>query len=1322
MMSACVPTVAEGGVQALDRPEVFSPDIVPLKEGSPSPDAPLGVVPGVGFRDAVDESLASWELEGMDEMDDMDPMDGTPMERHRSNPTGSKPTGADPQLVDATVEVDGPPPARGHGQTVVYSDEGRVATVELGTFDVSGSGPLGSPPMPVETKTLVGATAVRGPRPGPGDHLQYFGDYQLISELARGGMGVVYRARQLTLGRMVALKMILAGALATDYAIKRFLIEAEAAARLDHPNIVPIYEIGEHEGLHYFSMKFVEGRSLAAMTRGLIRDPKRVARIMARVARAVAHAHQRGILHRDLKPSNILIDEDGEPHVTDFGLAKILAEGREGEALTMEGSVMGTPSYMAPEQAEGKSATLTTAADIWGLGAILYDCLTGVPPFKGDTALATVAMVRTLEPRPPEAINPDLPRDLATICLKCLQKEPGKRYASADDLAQDLENWLSGKPITARPIGRIERLRMWTFRHPALAGLAAMVVLSVTLGLAGVLWQWTEAVQARKAETAARRVAEARALQLQEQALRIRLQLNRAELQRGRMLMQAGDPDRAEAVLWSAALGSPWATERYQSTTMPLTAGPFTPAEWALWDLYRQQPREGTLPDIQATSLAVSHDGRLVAGASAGQLTVQDWVTGRMLLAGQTTSTLLAYPDIAPDGSAVAVADFISGRVMLWDLPKAGPPSETVTTMRGQDGRTTRQGFVMGGTSHGQPRLVFDAPGAGKSGESASLLRSNPRVLFVDPQRILIWNPLAMELRAVGSGELLAYGPGTPDATVPADEVEVELVPPPRGAPESLVALVALGQELRPIKLLNGASRGLIEWDLALPMGDDRRKDNAGKMPAPRIRGRWPVRMSQAGRLGSFVYQTPAGALVAATSDGTSITEVQRLGRDEVPRLESLSLAADKLNVVGLSGRSLYVWSYPELQLQKVAPVLGGGQPTTVRALPGGRWCLVAEFDQSVARYSIEAQTMEPIREATTVMGGLIFDVGTTGPGALVPMSEGRASIQLWNQGQAREVDRANPQEPGFDMALRIREDGTSLALLTALGLGPAVEMVSLAAGTSSSLIRLNTPPGAVAMNLGVAGDGSVVAALTSQDLVILRAGEGEGGVDQRLVPLQGIATDVSVTDCGSTVAVAMKGRIFLVDSTSGTSRPVELKPGQTVSNSVFSDNGRLLLAPTGEDVALIQVPEGRVSGSLVSATGGRIVAAALSPGGGLAASVSREGRLSLWDVTTRDELASINLESGALMQVRFMPGGKRVRWWGEKQSGIFDLEQGFGRLAKNLPDRLPVVLPSIVGQAGALSTLELVRALRPYGGQSAVDAEQTLTNLVRGRKAAGGQ
>jgi WD40 repeat protein len=365
---------------------------------------------------------------------------------------------------------------------------------------------------------------------------------------------------------------------------------------------------------------------------------------------------------------------------------------------------------------------------------------------------------------------------------------------------------------------------------------------------------------------------------------------------------------------------------------------------------------------------------------------------------------------------------------------------------------------------------------------------------------------------------------------------------------------------------------------------------------------------------------------------------------------------------------------------------------------------------------------MEPIREATTVMGGLIFDVGTTGPGALVPMSEGRASIQLWNQGQAREVDRANPQEPGFDMALRIREDGTSLALLTALGLGPAVEMVSLAAGTSSRLIRLNTPPGAVAMNLGVAGDGSVVAALTSQDLVILRAGEGEGGVDQRLVPLQGIATDVSVTDCGSTVAVAMKGRIFLVDSTSGTSRPVELKPGQTVSNSVFSDNGRLLLAPTGEDVALIQVPEGRVSGSLVSATGGRIVAAALSPGGGLAASVSREGRLSLWDVTTRDELASINLESGALMQVRFMPGGKRVRWWGEKQSGIFDLEQGFGRLAKNLPDRLPVVLPSIVGQAGALSTLELVRALRPYGGQSAVDAEQTLTNLVRGRKAAGGQ
>jgi WD40 repeat protein len=1090
---------------------------------------------------------------------------------------------------------------------------------------------------------------------------------------------------------MVALKMILAGSLATDYAVKRFLIEAEAAARLDHPNIVPIYEIGEHDGLHYFSMKFVEGVSLAAITRQLLADPRRTAYIMALVARAVGHAHQRGILHRDLKPSNILIDKAGEPHVTDFGLAKIVAEGREGDGLTMEGSVMGTPSYMAPEQAEGKSATLTTAADIWGLGAILYDCLTAVPPFKGDTALATVAMVRTLEPRHPGAINPDVPADLATICIKCLQKEPNKRYPSADALAQDLENWLEGKPISARPIGRVERTIMWARRRPALAGLAAAVVLSVILGLAGILWQWSEAVTARRAETAARQVAENRAVQLQEQALRIRLQLNRAELLRGRMLMQAGDADRAEGVLWATALGNPWAAERFENPAMPLTAGPFTPAEWALWDLYRQRPREGALPGLRAIALATSPDTTLVAAASSNRLTVKNRLTNRILLEATTTATLLSTPVISSDGKRVAAADYLAGIAYVWDLNPEATETERPA----------------------KPLRIFNPPGAVEpvrdpttglmtpeslaEAGAAAVLRTNPRIQFMDQDRLLLWNRSNMELRRISTGDLIAKGPGVPDNATPETDVELTLLPPPTEAPADHVALASYGMELRPIRQLAGASAGILEWGLPLPTGDD-----------PRSRGRRPMRLAQAGLDMAIAFQTPAGALVAAASDGTTIVQVQRLSRDEVPRLDHLSLSPDSSTLVGLSARSLYVWSFPDLRLQSVSAVLGGGVPTGVVALSGGEQCLVGEWDQTVAFYSTRSAQPEWLRRQPSVIGGQIFDVGTTGPVGLVSTGDGRSPVQLWTADRPREIARANPREPGFDMALRLTEDGTSLALLTALSVGPAVEIIPFATPNAEPfLVRLELPTVEVAMNLGISASGHVIAAVTSGHLVVLDS-NGEG-IRQRLYPIPTIATDVSVTDCGTTIAVLMKGRVLLLGRETGTTHTIELAPGQSVYNSTFSDNGQILSAPTGDDVLLISVPEARVIGSLVPGTGGRIVAGAISPKGGLAATVSREGRLGLWDVNTREELASIDLDAGALMQVRFMPGGTRLRWWGEKASGVFDLELGFERLAKNLGDRLQIALPTVVAQAGSSDTLRLVRALRPYAPSAVAETESAL-------------
>ena len=539
--------------------------------------------------------------------------------------------------------------------------------------------------------------------PAPDELPRWFGDYELVELIAAGGMGIVYKARQQSLKRVVAVKMIRLGLLAGTSDLRRFQLEAEAAAKLDHPHIIPIYEVGTLGELPFFSMKLMDGGSLESLVGRSADDPRAAAGLLVSVAEAVHHAHQHGILHRDLKPANVLLDAEGRPYVSDFGLARSL----EGESsLTQSGTILGTPSFIAPEQATGGRAKATTAADVYSLGAILYTMITGRPPFQAATPLETLRRVIDEEPPAPRVLNPKVDRDLEAICLKCLRKDPRDRYSSAHALADDLRRYLDGRSIQVRRTTAAERAWRWSRRNRAVAGMTVAFLLALLSGLVGVTTQWIRAEDHAAKEVKARRAAE----NAQEQTrrylyvARMNLAQQASETAQTRRLLEVLNPYRPgtdQAHLRGFEWYYWWRTCHLYRSSLVGHAGTvysvaFDPRSGALasggadgqvqiWDPATGQLRF-TLPGDgdEVQSLAFSPDGRVLASGSGeknSNIRIWDFGTGALratLKVNAGDVTTLAF---SPTGAILAAA--LGNRtIQLWDVATGQPR----TTLQGDAG------------------------------------------------------------------------------------------------------------------------------------------------------------------------------------------------------------------------------------------------------------------------------------------------------------------------------------------------------------------------------------------------------------------------------------------------------------------------------------------------------------------------------------------------------------------------------------------------------------------------------------------------------------
>jgi WD40 repeat protein len=1026
-----------------------------------------------------------------------------------------------------------------------------------------------------------------------------FGDYELIDELGRGGMGVVFRARQVSLDRTVALKMILKGELATAGDVARFRGEAEDAARLEHPNIVPIYEVGEFDGQPYYTMKLIDGGSLVGRPRTHLRDD---VALLATATRAVHYAHQRGLLHRDLKPGNILIDRDATPYITDFGLAK-RTDGRTN--VTRTGAVLGTPGYMAPEQARADKAP-TTAVDVWALGAILYERLTGRPPFAAETPLATLQQVLESEPARPRSVNTALDRDLETVCLKCLEKDPARRYGSAAALADELDRWLRGESIQARPVGPLERGWRWTRRHP---GRAALVLLPVLM-----LFAWgVGATQAYLAQARATREQEVLSAQLQA----ANSQMDKAQRETAAALVRAEDAltanrlnlahqywlsngvRRARAMLEQVrASRRRWEWHYLDHTCHPELAVVAAGG----WVGGLQSSRDG------ARTLALQYRPAPVAVLRDGPAMTP--VLEKALDPGSPgAATNPAAACLTPDGRRFATGDR-TGRVQLWDaatgelLQDFGKLNREVIQMAfSPDARYLAACAVFGGK-------VWDLI----TGETVLEMRtlSTPAVshAFFSPDgKLFSYNALPP-----GVGQ--AFSAAT---TRNLGRIEVYDVPGFRRDPDFAtevlygqvnVGWTADGRRLITTSTDRSGENGLIK---VIDTGLGRAQLTiATPTPVTKVVGTAKGQIVATARAVPnclYVFDGATGALL-------------RTLPGHVNSIMCLTARPDGMVLSGGADGSIRLWDperdpgYRELPTpavkQPLRSVFSPDGSAVAWSLPRSERVVVADTAGPAAPRS-EFISVSPNTSAAMALStdGRLIATGT------------HSTVRVWDARSGRMLrELAHGSEI---LAVAFSPDGQSLATATTHRPGGPPAVVWLWSVADSRRPRSLAPTAGPAEALAFNPDGRQLLTAHRDGLVLWEASTGRPVWQTR--PPNGSAQSARISSAGDTVVVATPGSANVFDAATGQLRHALGGHDEAIRATALHPDGRTLItagdyllktwdAATGQELLTLRVPE-RFEG------GGRSARAVRSLGfnadGGTLLAALSDGRVVAWEAGQRD-------------------------------------------------------------------------------------------------------